>query len=78
MSARCQVTGKQPGYGKRISHSHVRTNRRWLPNVQQRRYWLPSENRYVRLRVSTKGIKTIDKRGIESVVSEIRARGERV
>ncbi len=78
MSARCQVTGKQPGYGKRISHSHVRTNRRWLPNVQQRRYWLPSENRHVRLRVSTKGIKTIDKRGIESVVAEIRARGERV
>lgn len=78
MSTRCQVTGKQPGHGKRVSHSQVRTNRRWLPNVQQRRYWLPSENRHVRLRVSTKGIKTIDKRGIESVVAEIRARGERV
>ncbi|WP_243790032.1 50S ribosomal protein L28 [Saccharopolyspora gloriosae] len=78
MSIRCQVTGKEPGYGKQVSHSHVRTNRRWLPNVQRRRYWLPSENRWIRLRVSTKGIKTIDKRGIESVVGEIRARGERV
>lgn len=78
MSARCQVTGREPGHGKRVSHSHVRTNRRWLPNIQQRRYWLPSESRHVRLRVSTKGIKTIDKRGIEAVVAEIRARGERV
>ena len=78
MSAHCQVTGRTPSFGKSVSHSHVRTNRRWLPNVQQRRYWLPSENRHVRLRVSTKGIKTIDKRGIESVVAEIRARGERV
>ncbi|MBK0866450.1 MULTISPECIES: 50S ribosomal protein L28 [unclassified Saccharopolyspora] len=78
MSVRCQVTGKKPGYGKQVSHSHVRTNRRWLPNVQRRRYWLPSEGRWVRLQVSTKGVKTIDKRGIESVVAEMRARGERV
>ena len=78
MSVRCQVTGKKPGYGKQVSHSHVRTNRRWLPNVQRRRYWLPSEGRWVRLQVSTKGVKTIDKRGIESVVAEIRAGGQRV
>jgi large subunit ribosomal protein L28 len=78
MSVRCQVTGKKPGYGKRVSHSHVRTNRRWLPNVQQRRFWLPSENRWIRLRLSTKAIKTIDKRGIESVVAEMRARGEKI
>lgn len=78
MSVRCQVTGKKPGYGKQVSHSHVRTNRRWLPNVQRRRYWLPSEGRWVRLQVTTKGVKTIDKRGIESVVAEMRARGERV
>jgi len=78
VSVRCQVTGKKPGYGKQVSHSHVRTNRRWLPNVQRRRYWLPSENRWVRLRLSAKGMKTIDKRGIESVVAEMRARGERV
>jgi large subunit ribosomal protein L28 len=78
MSIRCQVTGREPGFGKRVSHSHVRTPRRWLPNVQRRRYWLPSEGRWVRLRVSAKGIKTIDKRGIESVVAEMRARGERI
>lgn len=78
MSIRCQVTGREPGYGKQVSHSHVRTNRRWLPNVQRRRYWLPSENRWIRLRVSAKGVKTIDKRGIESVVGAMRARGERV
>lgn len=78
MSARCQVTGRKPGYGKRVSHSHVRTNRRWLPNLQRRRYWLPSEGRHVTLRLSTKGIKTIDRRGIESVVAEMRARGERI
>ena len=78
MSIRCQVTGKKPGYGKQVSHSHVRTSRRWLPNVQRRRYWLPSEGRWVRLRVSAKAMKTIDKRGIESVVTEMRARGEKV
>lgn len=78
MSVRCQVTGKKPGYGKKVSHSHVRTSRRWLPNVQQRRYWLPSEGRWVRLKLSAKAIKTIDKRGIESVLAEMRARGEKV
>lgn len=78
MSARCQVTGREPQHGKQVSHSHVRTNRRWKPNVQRRRYWLPSESRHVRLRVSTKGIKTIDRHGIEAVVARIRARGERV
>jgi large subunit ribosomal protein L28 len=68
MSGRCQVTGRQPGFGKSVSHSHVRTSRQWLP----------SQNRWVTLRVSTKGIKTIDKRGIEAVVAELRARGEKV
>jgi large subunit ribosomal protein L28 len=78
MSAVCQVTGRKPSFGKRISHSHRRTSRRWNPNLQYKRYWLPSQNRWVRLRLSTKGMKTIDKRGIESVVAEIRARGEKV
>jgi large subunit ribosomal protein L28 len=78
MSAVCQVTGRRPGYGKRVSHSHTRTNRRWLPNLQRRRYRLPSENRFVTLRVSTKGIKTIDRHGIEAVVADLRARGERI
>ncbi|GAA4851174.1 50S ribosomal protein L28 [Saccharopolyspora rosea] len=78
MSVRCQVTGRKPGYGNQVSHSNKRTRRRWLPNVQRRRYWLPSEGRYVRLRVSTKGMKTIERRGVEAVVAELRARGERV
>lgn len=78
MSVRCQVTGRKPGYGNQVSHSNKRTRRRWLPNVQRRRYWLPSEGRYVRLRVSTKGMKTIERRGVEAVVAEMRSRGERV
>ncbi|WP_091452993.1 50S ribosomal protein L28 [Actinokineospora iranica] len=78
MSAICQVTGRQPGFGKQVSHSNRRTSRRWNPNVQRRRYWLPSENRHVTLRVSAKGIKTIDKRGIEAVVARLRAEGQRI
>ena len=75
MSAVCQVTGSKPGFGKQVSHSHRRTSRRWEPNLQSRRYWVPSEGRWVRLRVSAKGIKTIDKRGIDAVVAELRAKG---
>ena len=78
MSVRCQVTGAVPGYGNQVSHSNRRTRRRWLPNVQNKRYWLPEEDRWIRLRVSTRGMKTINKRGIESVVAELRARGERI
>ncbi|MEB3366181.1 50S ribosomal protein L28 [Saccharopolyspora mangrovi] len=78
MSVRCQVTGKKPGYGNQVSHSHHKTRRRWLPNVQNKRYWLPAENRWIRLRVSTKGMKTIEKRGIDAVVADMRARGERI
>lgn len=78
MSRHCQVTGAAPGFGKRVSHSHRRTSRRWDPNIQRRRFHLPSEDRYVTLRVSAKGIKVIDRRGIESVVAEIRARGEKI
>ncbi|MEA5361432.1 50S ribosomal protein L28 [Amycolatopsis sp., V23-08] len=75
MSAVCQVTGRKPGYGKQVSHSHRRTSRRWEPNLQNRRYFVPSEGRWVRLRVSVKGMKTIDKRGIEAVLAELKARG---
>ncbi len=78
MSKVCQVTGKTPGFGKQLSHSHRRTNRRWNPNVQRKRYWLPSEKRWITLNVSTKGIKTIDKRGIESVVAKMRREGQKV
>lgn len=77
MSAVCQVTGRKPGYGKRVSHSHRRTSRRWEPNLQTRKYWVPSERRWVRLRVSAKGMKTIEKRGIDAVVAELRAKGVR-
>lgn len=78
MSAHCQVTGRKPSFGKSVSHSHRRTNRRWNPNIQRRRYYLPSEDRYVTLSVSTKGIKTIDRDGIEAVVARLRTQGERI
>jgi large subunit ribosomal protein L28 len=77
MSARCQVLGTTPGFGNRISHSHVRTKRRFNPNVQRKRYWVPSLGRHIRITVSTKGIRTIDQRGIEAVVADMLARGER-
>ncbi|WP_250007846.1 50S ribosomal protein L28 [Actinoplanes sp. M2I2] len=75
MSSICDVTGKQPSFGNNVSHSHRRTRRRWNPNVQRRRYFVPSEGRHVRLTVSTTGIKIIDRDGIESVVARLRARG---
>ena len=78
MSAICQVTGRKPGYGKSVAHSHRRTSRRWNPNVQRRKFYLPSEGRTITLTVSTKGLKVIDRDGIESVVAKIRARGEKV
>ena len=78
MSAHCQITGAQPGFGKSVSYSHVRTNRRWNPNIQQRRFFVPSLGRTVRLRVSTKGLKVIDRDGIDAVVARLIARGEKV
>ena len=78
MSAICQVTGRKPEFGKQVSHSHRRTSRLWNPNVQRRRYYLPSEGRTITLNVSTKGMKIIDRDGIESVVAKIRARGEKI
>ncbi len=78
MSARCQVTGRSPGFGNTVSHSHRRSRRRWSPNIQIRTYYLPSEGRRIRLRVSTKGIKVIDRDGIEAVVARLRRSGERI
>lgn len=78
MSQRCQVTGKGPLTGMNVSHSHIRTKKRSLPNLQSKRYWVPSENRFVRLRLSAHGMRIIDKRGIEAVLKDIRARGEKV
>ncbi len=78
MSRVCQVTGKRPMSGNNVSHAKNRTRRRFLPNLHSRRFWLEDENRWVRLRVSGKGLRIIDKKGIETVLEEIRARGEKV
>ncbi|MFG2529140.1 50S ribosomal protein L28 [Streptomyces sp. NPDC048516] len=78
MSARCQLTGRTPGFGNSVSHSHRRTPRRFDPNIQRKRYWLESEGRHIRLTLSAKGIRTVDTIGIETAVARIRARGEKV
>lgn len=78
MSQRCQLIGTKPGFGNAVSHSHRRTNRRFNTNIQVKRFWLASERRWVRLRLSTRAIKTVDKRGIESVVAQLRSRGVKV
>ena len=78
MSKVCQVTGKRPVTGNNVSHANNRTRRRFLPNLHTHRFWVESESRFVRLRVSTKGMRIIDKKGINQVLSDIRARGENV
>lgn len=78
MSAHCQVTGRAPSFGNAVSHSHRRTRRRWDPNIQRKTYYLPSEGRRITLHVSAKGIKTIDRDGIESVVGRLRREGQKV
>ena len=78
MSRVCQVTGKRPQSGNNVSHANNKTRRRFLPNLQSKRFWLESEKRYVRLRVSHKGLRTIDKLGIDKVLADLRAKGERV
>ena len=78
MSKVCQVTGKGPVSGNNVSHSQIKTKRRFLPNLQSHRFWVESENRFVRLRISTKGMRIIDKKGIEAVLADLRARGEKV
>ncbi|WP_269901576.1 50S ribosomal protein L28 [Paenalcaligenes faecalis] len=78
MARVCRVTGKRPMSGNNVSHANNKTKRRFLPNLQSRRFWVESENRWVRLRVSTQALRLIDKNGIDSVLAEMRARGERV
>jgi large subunit ribosomal protein L28 len=78
MSKVCQVTGKRPISGNNVSHAHNKTRRRFLPNLHSHRFWVESENRFVRLRVSCKGMRIIDKKGIDHVLAELRARGEKV
>jgi large subunit ribosomal protein L28 len=78
MSTHCQLTGVKPVFGNQVSHSHRRTRRRWNPNVQRRRYWLAGEGRFVRLTLSARAIRIVDRIGVDQAVARIRARGERV
>ncbi|MFT4798107.1 MAG: large subunit ribosomal protein L28 [Candidatus Azotimanducaceae bacterium] len=78
MSKVCQVTGKRPVTGNNVSHANNKTRRRFLPNIHDHKFWLESENRFVKLRVSTKGMRIIDKRGIDTVVADLRSRGEKL
>ena len=78
MSRVCQVPGKAPMVGNNVSHANNTTKRRFLPNLHSRRFWIETENRWVSLRVSNAGLRTIDKKGIDVVLAELRERGERV
>ena len=75
MARKCMITGKKPMVGNNVSHANNRTKRRFLPNLQRRRIWVESENRYVSLRLTTAALRTIDKNGIDAVLAELRASG---
>ena len=76
MARVCQVTGKAPMVGHQVSHANNKTKRRFMPNLQYRRFWVESENRWVRLRLTNAGLRTVDKLGIDAVLADLRARGE--
>lgn len=78
MSRRCDLTGREPGCGRNVSHSHRRTPRRFDPNIQRRRYWFAEERRWVRLRLSVKGVRTVDRIGVAAAVARIRGSGKTV
>lgn len=78
MSKVCQVTGKRPLTGNNVSHANNKTKRRFLPNLHEHRFWIEAEKRFVKLRISAKGMRVIDKKGIQAVLGEIRKRGEQV
>jgi large subunit ribosomal protein L28 len=78
MSRVCQVTGKGPISGNNVSHANNRTRRRFLPNLHTHRFWVESEKRWVKLRISHQGLRLIDKRGIDEVLADLRKRGEKV
>ena len=78
MSRVCEVTGKKPMFGNNVSHANNKSRRRFNVNLQKKRFWLPDEKRYVTLRVSTKGMRIIDKKGIRKVVNELKAKGKSV
>ncbi len=78
MARVCDITGKKPQLGNHVSHANNKTRRRFLPNLQSRRFWVESENRWVKMRLSSAGLRLIDKKGIDEVLVEMRARGENV
>ncbi len=78
MARVCIVTGKKPMSGNNVSHANNRTKRRFLPNLQNRRFWVESENRWVSMRLSNAALRTIDKNGIDVVLADLRARGEKI
>lgn len=78
MAQVCMVTGMRPLTGMNVSHSHVRTKKRLIPNLHYKRYWIPSEKRWVRLRLSSKGMRIINKRGIDAVVADLRRSGVKI
>jgi large subunit ribosomal protein L28 len=78
MSRVCQVTGKKPMFGNNVSHAHNKTRRRFNVNLQRKKFWLPEENRFITLRVSTRGMRVIDKKGITRVINELRAQGQKI
>lgn len=78
MARVCQVTGKKPQYGNNVSHANNKTKRRFLPNLQYRRFWLENEKRWISLRITCNALRTIDKKGIDVVLAEMRARGEEI
>ena len=78
MSRICDVTGKKPMFGNNVSPAHNKSRRRFNINLQKKRFWLPDENRYVTLRISTRGMRIIDKKGIRKVINELRAKGKKI
>ncbi len=78
MSRVCQVTGKRPVSGNTVSHANNRKRRRFLPNLHTQRFWLEGEKRWISLRLSTNGLRTVEKNGIDAVIAKLRARGERI
>ena len=78
MARVCQVTGKRPMVGNNVSHANNKTKRRFLPNLQRRRFWVESENRWINLRLTTNALRTIDKNGIDVVLADLRAKGEHI
>ena len=78
MSRVCDITGKKPMFGNNVSHAHNKSRRRFNVNLQKKRFWITDENRYVTLRISTRGMRIIDKKGIRKVVNELRAKGKKI